>query len=890
MFEAKLNYLTAGAALVVLLLLGRFAWLQLIQHDQHIANAEQMRTGASLLEPQRADIILRDGTVVAETVSVWDIYLDLEAFADPRTIALRAHASPTRYDTQAVDEFTGARLEPVLKGSLPGPASRRRLLLSWLLRHDPVSRQDFEICAQRLCLVTGLPRAVFDQKVAQIQTEVEGLLAQLGNPAEAPARDVSVAWLRVKPALSDPEYWARIQRFPKSIHFAPVLRARLGWFEQEAQSLEALIEAAEESEDPAHLRDLCFQAMQTCRRRADALPLEVEAAEGNTLAQAQDLLLEEHAHWQRLAAACEGVVRGEADAVAARHRELTRRGGVIDTTRERLEKLEKHTIARFAEDWKARWQHYTFEENPLLLLKDAPRDVIELLKVNGDLLPGIRCERRPSRRYHNARELAHVLGNVGMPDPARLDAVLSRPSFGEGLDEFIERWFQGEHSRFVDRFEGVVAHQLVGTDGIERAYDERLSGLYGARVTIRDAGGRQRAIDYEQAPVHSDPLTLTIDLELQQDILDTAIRYEPLLGSEAASKRKDSRWSTHKWSLRGAAVVIDLETGAVLAMASFPSYDPDRLRGHSPQDRAYQRQFAMEAKVDENLPWWNRKSRAFNRATQGLYAPGSTFKVLTATALLDSGTITPGSTFDEIGEWERGTYKISHEGKFLGRTAHPFGPGVDLYKALEASSNGYFYRWSQALGPTPAQAWTELRGYAEQFGFGRPMNSDFSASKARMPEEHEVWAPNLAALSIGQGALVSTPMEVARLYATVATRGRLVTPHLSDEAMVFEEWLDVSQETWDAVHEGMRLVSEGRHGTAREHAVLKRIRCAGKTGTAENGLGIPDHAWFAGFAPHDNPKVAFVFLAANSDLYGADVAPLIAEPIERYLKRIGAIE
>ena len=893
MFEAKVNYITAGMALVFLLLAGRFLFMQVINHEYYENLAQDMRTSVTLLEPQRADIVLRDGTVVAHTESVWDVYLDYEKFADPRTMLQRAHASPNRYDAEAVQEFINGKLIPVEEAELSGPSGRRRWFYYWQLRQDPVAQHDLEVCAQRLCLVTGMTRGELDMKLALIEQDVNALMHGLGDLQWAESRDVSIAWLRARPALRDPEYWERIRRFPKSLHFAPVLEARLEWLRLETTYLEDLLDAADE--DPKLLRDLSYQAMQGFRDKADKMALKVEA-DGLTLSQAQDILIEEHDAWLRLAVTCEEVVRGKKDAIELRRAELTEDAGQIDQTQGRLDNLQKNILERYLDDWTERWQHYEFDESPLLLIRDAPRDMVELLKVNEDLLPGVICKRRASRKYAYSRELAHVIGGVGLPDPAVLERVLARPTFGEGLDDFVEQWFEGERARFVDRFDGVVAHQMVGTGGVERVYDERLTGIYGARVFVRDASGRIRSIEYEKAPIHQDPLTLTLDIELQRDIQQNVKKWEPILADKAREKSAKmhlrgqadyDRWARYKWSMRGAAVVLDVETGAVLAMVSFPDYDPDRLIGRSPADRAYQRQFKSEQALEskKGYPWWNQKARMYNRATHGRYAPGSTFKVMTSIALLESGVVTNSDTFEEF------TEKIYLGEQYLGRTGHPAHAEVNLTKALELSSNGYFYRWSQAFAATPQESWDELRLYAEDFGFGMPMGGDiWDAKRGNLPESDRVWAQNLAMLSIGQGAMTTTPLEIARLYACVANRGELVVPHLTDEAMIWPRQVDVSEETWDLVHEGMRNVVFGSRGTARDHAVLKRIRCAGKTGTAENGKGIPDHAWFAGFAPHDNPKVAFVILAANSDLYGADTAPVIGECVERYLKREGILE
>jgi hypothetical protein len=217
MFENKLGYITAAMALGLLLLLGRFSYMQVVAYDHYAGQAESMRTGMTLLESQRADIRLKDGQIIAHTESVWDVYLDLEKFADPRTLAQRAHLCPDQYDAAQVEAFLKGRLQPVLDASPPNPVSRRRYFMLWALRGDDLCRLDFEICASRLCLVTGLTREEFSAQIAQVHAEVDALAAGVGDPARAPERAVNQAWLRAKPALTDPEYWARIIRFPKSL-------------------------------------------------------------------------------------------------------------------------------------------------------------------------------------------------------------------------------------------------------------------------------------------------------------------------------------------------------------------------------------------------------------------------------------------------------------------------------------------------------------------------------------------------------------------------------------------------------------------------------------------------------------------------------------------------
>ncbi|MHC4840551.1 MAG: hypothetical protein ACYTDT_06245, partial [Planctomycetota bacterium] len=579
MFHAKLNYLTAGMALVFLMLVGRFGFMQVSAHEKYADQAANMRTSATLLPPHRAEIVLKDGSVVAHTESVWDIYIDLEAFASPMTLALRAHHNPERYANVDITEFNSEILPAITEATLNGPSSRRRFFLLWQLRKHPVAKHDFEVCANRLCMATGISRPDFDRQIGLVMREVNGLMADLDDVQTAGGQDVSKAWNRAKPALNDPDYWERIRRFPKSVRFAPVLEARLNWLKQEAVYIEGLLDRADGND--SRLQQICYYAADTCREKASAIDVNVSSE------MKQNLIIEEHSFWLRLAEQCDNAYTGNFS-LPERFDALTAPDGLIQAVTDRLDRLVKRTIKRYQNDWNARWNEYEFESNPLRLVRNAPRDVVELLKVNADILPGVVCRRRAARRYSFPRELVHVLGSVGQPDPAELDNVLMRPGFGEGLEDFIETWFDGDHALFEARFDNVVAQQDIGQSGIERFYDEQLTGLWGARSFIKDATGRVRSIEYEKAPLNYDPLTLTIDMELQRDIIRTVEKWEPKLAA-VAKKKVPSRWNRYKWQMRGAAVVLDVETGDVLAMVSFPDYDPQKLVGRSAKDKAYQR-------------------------------------------------------------------------------------------------------------------------------------------------------------------------------------------------------------------------------------------------------------------------------------------------------------
>jgi penicillin-binding protein 2 len=870
LFNAKLNYLVCGFALFFLVLLGRFFYMQVVSYDEHEAQAEAVRRRVELLGPARARIYTADGVLIAQTETVWDVFLDWNDFASPGTLNARRRGDINVAPTIA---------------DLPAPASRRRFLLNWKARASEESQRDLAASIDQLSLLSRVPREEIAARFELVAREVNAILGDL-DPATAKAALINAAWLRIKPALCDPEYWSRVRRYPKAVAFLPVLQARVTWNRREQEFLAILLERAR---DDRAARDLCGSAARNC----DAKSREIADSDEN-VALLQPTQREEYAAWRRLFETCSATVhQGRAVLVKAHAALAPRIAGLED----RALRLQRDTIEKYAPDWKERWSEYEFEQNPLQLMREAPRDVVELLKLNADLLPGLECKLRASRTYSHAALLAPVLGGVGLPDPERLDEIMSRPNFAENLESFIVDWFEGDREAFTRFADGVVAQQAVGVFGIERAYDARLSGEYGARVSMHDARGRVRSIEFEQAPVNAEPLTLTLDLELQRDILETMARWEPKLAAQARLKSSSDalkgsipsdRWARYRWSFRGAAVVLDVNTGAVLALVSFPTFDPGRMSGASDVDRVYRLQLKQEAEEDAKLPYWARHARQLNRASGTLYHPGSTWKAVTSIALLEEG-LSPNERYNDV------SAHVLIEKKKLG-TGHVTGRELTITDALEVSSNGFFYYFASRLHPEgAAEDWDTMRYWAENLGFGQESGFELPGTRrANLADINSVSQPEISTMAIGQGKILVTPLELTRLYACIATRGKLSSPHLTGEATDFTQQIEIRDSTWDTLHAGLKQVVYGPDGTARQsqidnNPILKEIRCAGKTGTAENGKGVPDHAWFAGFAPYEKPEVAFVILGEYSDLYGADISPVIGECIKRYLQRRGVL-
>lgn len=394
----------------------------------------------------------------------------------------------------------------------------------------------------------------------------------------------------------------------------------------------------------------------------------------------------------------------------------------------------------------------------------------------------------------------------------------------------------------------------VGFTGVEKTYEKNLRGSKGTKFVIvnskRKEIGRYKNGLQDIVPVKGNDLVLTIDYKTQK-------------AAEDAFKDK-----------LGALVAIEPSTGEILAFVSAPEFDLNKFSYITPKE------FLDQLYNDPDKP-------LFNRATMSINPPGSTFKMLAAIAALDMGIITPSySTFCAGGF----TY-----GRFF--KCHGSHGTVNVVKAIEKSCNTFFYKLIYKIG---LDNWA---AYADKFGFGNKTGIDIGEEKPGfVPDESyyiKRYGPNwpksiMASLSIGQGEISVTPLQLAKYTSLIANNGKSVTPHLvkgyvdknSGTIIPFgfkKISVDVKQNVFDIVKEGMFKVVNGK-GTAT-HIRLPDIEIAGKTGTAQNPHG-EDHALFVAFAPFDNPKIAVAVLVENVGFGGTHAAPIAKKIIETYLHNL----
>jgi penicillin-binding protein 2 len=442
-------------------------------------------------------------------------------------------------------------------------------------------------------------------------------------------------------------------------------------------------------------------------------------------------------------------------------------------------------------------------------------------------LPGVTVEVEPQRAYPGVRFAAHLLGYVR-----------------EASEQDLGR-------------NGMRRGDLVGQTGLERLHDEHLRGRDGGEQIEVDAYGRLIRVLDRREPVPGAHMWTTLDRRIQQAAEDA-------LGARA-----------------GAIVVMDPRNGDVLALASHPAYPVERF------SRPLDRETWLSLVEDPTRP-------LLNRAVQGIYPPGSLFKIILAAAGLQSQAITP---FDRL--------SCPRAWMFGGRPYHNWEDhdrgALTLREALQFSCNTFFYQLGLKLGPE------KIAQMAEAFGFGRVTASGLTGERPGLVPSpawkratlKDKWHPgDTVSLSIGQGLITVTPLQVARFMAAVANGGTLWKPRLVDrvvtadgrlireEAPEIQGRVDVAPVIFEFLHEALgAVVAEGTGKQAR----VPGVTVGGKTGTAqthefrseaERKRRDQDHAWFAGFAPLEEPQVAIVVFAERAGLGGQVAAPIAREVLK----------
>lgn len=408
--------------------------------------------------------------------------------------------------------------------------------------------------------------------------------------------------------------------------------------------------------------------------------------------------------------------------------------------------------------------------------------------------------------------------------------------------------------------------ELIGTAGVEKSYEETLRGVKGVKFIQRDRFNREigpfKNGIYDTLPISGNDLTLTIDAVLQ--------KY-----GEALMANK-----------RGGIVAIEPATGEILAMVSTPTYDPNLMVG---RDRS--KNFTKFYLDSINKP-------LLDRGLQAQYPPGSPFKVISALAALQENVITTESSIQCFGGYKYGSGK----GAYMRCHCETNGSPVALDKAIYRSCNSYFatvYRKVIEKFPTPTEGVNVWSKHAKSFGLGNYLDNDLSVGqKGSIPDGnlYNKIYPNgrwrsTATISnaIGQGEVLTTPIQLANMTAAIANEGFYYTPHIAkkikgktlDKKFTTPIYTTIDKKNFKPVIEGLFDVFDNPRGTARG-SIVEGIKICGKTGTSENPHG-QDHSIFIAFAPKDNPKIAIAVFVENGYWGSRWAGPIATLMIEKYL-------
>ncbi len=475
---------------------------------------------------------------------------------------------------------------------------------------------------------------------------------------------------------------------------------------------------------------------------------------------------------------------------------------------------------------------------PIVIVNDATlAQVASVVARRLDTeLPDVVVEEVPTRRY-NDELAAHLFGYVG------------EASEGEVATG------------------GAQSGTIVGKAGIERIYNKLLMGEDGVRRVVVNSVGREIRTLGELPPNEGRRVQLTIDEDLQRAAEE---------GFKAAG-------------FNGAAVILDPNSGEVLAFTSMPAYDPNDFAS------------GIDAAIWNSLNT-DKLKPLMNRAIQGTYSPGSTFKIVVATAALEEGVITPD-------------FRVSCGGgaTFYGRFFQCWKKGghgsVNLPHAIEQSCNVFFYTVGNMLGVDKIHKWASLLGLGEKSGIDLPneMSGLVPSTEWKKERTGEKWyAGETISVSIGQGQVSITPISLAVMMSTVANGGTRYVPHLLKAIDDGNGWKAVpppapksqvrlKPETVEAIHNGLFLVVNGAGTGGRARIVGKDV--SGKTGTAQvisltggrQAMGhtdrdLRDHGWFVFFAPRDNPQIAGVVFGEHAE-HGASAAPIAKYIMETFFAK-----
>ncbi|MCQ2236351.1 MAG: penicillin-binding protein 2 [Bacteroidales bacterium] len=478
-------------------------------------------------------------------------------------------------------------------------------------------------------------------------------------------------------------------------------------------------------------------------------------------------------------------------------------------------------------------RHLASVYKPSVFVRQVSVERYSMLQEKLYKMPGFYAQRRTLRKYEYPAA-AHVLGYVGEVDD---NAIKNNPYYASG--------------------------DYIGVSGIESSFEVQLRGHKGVNYQMVDVLGRQKGSfrdgAYDTLAVSGQNLTLSLDIDLQ-------MYGEKLMAGKT-----------------GSIVAIRPETGEILCMVSAPSYDPSLLIG---RDRSLN--FPILS-TDPHEP-------LYNRAIQGWYPPGSTFKTINALIGLQEGVVTPETKYPCSYGYTLGHFHMGCHGHMS---------PLNLRQSIQHSCNAYYaYEFRTILDnkkyANVNEALDVWKDYLVRFGLGYRLGVDIANENRGFvpsaPYHDGVWGkgwPSLGvvSLAIGQGELLLTPLQMANVAATIANKGWFYTPHAVhriqdstiDSLYTTKRYTGIDTAYFSVVQDGMELAVWGADAGTARGAQIPGIRICGKTGTAQNPHGR-DHSIFMSFAPKESPEIAISVYVENAGFGATWAAPIASLMVEKYLK------
>lgn len=459
--------------------------------------------------------------------------------------------------------------------------------------------------------------------------------------------------------------------------------------------------------------------------------------------------------------------------------------------------------------------------NPIRIKSDVTQDIVSVIEEQKSLYPGVVIEVQPIRNYIYHEKAAHTFGYVSEINDTELEKM---------------------------KADGYKTGDIIGKFGLEKIYDKELRGKNGGEQVEVDVAGRPVQILGKKEPVPGDDLVLTIDKNLQLAAEKAVDEQLALIHANAA-----------------AAVALDPQTGEILALVSRPAFDPN-LFAHGISTKDWN--------VLNNNPFHPMD----NKAITGEYPPGSTFKIVTGTAALTEGVVSPTEKILDTGRhWI--IPKGNAEGEALG--------WIDFTQALAHSDNVYFYEMGNRLGIDRLEKYARMFGLGAATGIDLPYEADGLVANRRYKEKNfedgEWYLSETFDAAIGQGFNLVTPLQAAMVMGEIAADGKRYKPHLvkrivgpdgktvKDVAPELLSRLEVPENVIQLVQNGLHDVT--KYGTAASSFRGFTIDIAGKTGTAENPHGR-DHGWFVAYGPYSSPNIVVAVIVEQGGFGSQSAVPI----------------